>query len=106
MTAPRRKISPPLTEAASLHHDLREASAELRAAAEAMNNLSGTLQPLTEHVPALISMANTWKAGEAVGRTARIMGGFVKWAGGVAIGVAAIWAVLHMKFLALLGNQP
>lgn len=106
MTVPRRKPSTPQTGAAALHQDLREASAELRAAAEAMNNLSGTLQPLSEHVPALISMANTWKAGEAVGRTARIMGGFVKWAGGVAIGLAALWAVIHLKFLALLGNQP
>jgi len=105
MSTPRR-IPRPSQEANTLHDDLREASAELRSAAEAMKSLSGALQPLAEHVPALIMMANAWKAGEAVGRTARIMGGFVKWAGGVAIGLAALWAVVHLKFLALLGNQP
>lgn len=85
--------------------EFQQAMAELHVAAMAMNKLTSTLEPLAEHVPALISMAHAWKTGEAVSRTAKLAGAAVKWIGGVAIGLAAIWAVAHMKWLALLGAQ-
>jgi len=105
MSTPRRFPTPRM-ETSTLHDDLREATAELRSAAEAMKSLSGALQPLAEHVPALIMMANAWKAGEAVGRTAGLMTRILRWAAGVGISIAVIWALVHHKFLAILGNQP
>ena len=33
------------------------------------------------------------------------LGTFVRWVGGVALGIAAIWAMTHEQWLALLGGK-
>lgn len=105
MTTTRTRRPTQAAELDRAHADIQAAASELRLAAEAMNNLSKTLEPLVLHVPALVSMANAWKTGEAVSRTARIAGSAIKWAGGVAISLAALWALFHARWLALLGVQ-
>jgi len=105
---PTRRLRAAAKEAemSKLHEDFREVANDLRLAAKSMNDLTKTLQPLAEHVPVIVEMAHAWEAGKAVGQTARIAGSFIRWIGGIAFAIAAIWAVYHAKWLALLGNQP
>lgn len=106
MTTPRTRRPAQAVELERAHNDIQAAASELRRAAEAMNNLSQTLQPLAAHVPTIVEMANAWKTGQAVGRTAKMVGGAIKWAGGIPLALALLWAGFHAKWLAALGVQP
>lgn len=74
---------------------------------QAMKRLADALEPLTEHVPVLVEIAKTWNAAATTGRTighgATLVSDFGKWLGGVVLGLALIWALIHQKWEALLG---
>lgn len=74
---------------------------------QAMQRLADALEPLSEHVPVLIEIAKTWNAaattGRTIGRGASMVAATSKGLAGIAIAVAAIWAIMHQKWDALLG---
>lgn len=113
---PRARARTPEAEIKALHADLRAAVMVCAEAASAMNHLASTLQPLADRAPDIIEMVSAWNTTKAgVGALGRVghfatgfvksLGKFVRWVGGVAIGVAAIWAVTHAQWLALLGGK-
>jgi len=94
------------TSTTRTHDDAQAAHEDMRELISTLRELTMVLQPLAEHVPTLVDVAKAWNTGATIGRTARFAGGLVKWLGSVAIGVAALWAAFHLKYMALLGNQP
>lgn len=80
----------------NLHADMKKLTA-------AVDRLSTTIEPVAEHMPALVEVAKIWNTSKAVGRTARVVAGFLKWLAGVAVSVAAIYLLFHNKFSDLLG---
>jgi hypothetical protein len=84
-------------------HTVEQLHSDILRLTAAVNRLSTTIEPVAEHLPALIEVAHAWNTGKAVGRTARMIGAFLKWLGGVAVSLAAIYLILHSKFADVVG---
>jgi len=89
-----------------LFRNLGKQNEELKALVDALNRQSDVLKPLVDKTPQILQLVEAYETSRSVGRGFVVMGNSVKWAGMVAIGIAAIWAILKGKFMALLGNQP
>lgn len=83
----------------NLHRDMLKLT-------DAVQHLSRTIEPVAEHLPALVEVAKIWQTGKAVGRTARVLGSFFKWLAGVAVSVVIVYLVVHHRLAEAVGlNQ-
>lgn len=70
--------------------------------ASAVRKLADTLEPVVEHVPALVEIAQAWNAGKstgrAMGRVGMITAAVSKWISAVGMAIAVIWFILHSQW--------
>lgn len=85
-----------------------EAHADMQALITTMGRLATALEPLAEHVPALVEIALTWNAGKHAGKTIGKVGRFsetaLKWAVSVAVSFSIISLAFHMKWQDILNR--
>lgn len=70
---------------------------------KAVDRLSQVIEPVAEHMPALVEVALIWNTGKAVGKTARVVAAIFKWLSGVAVSIAAVYLLFHARYGELVG---